>query len=69
MNGYILSSCKRIKKQGHSREMKTGYFNRILLCGAETWTTTKREDSKVQAVEMKFLRAISNKQRTGQEIT
>jgi hypothetical protein len=38
------------------------YFKRILLYGAETWTTTKRQDSKIQAMEMKFFRAISNKE-------
>ena len=27
---------------------------RILLYRAETWTATKREDSKIQAMEMKF---------------
>ena len=30
------------------------YFKRILQCGAETWTTTKREDSRIQPMEMKF---------------
>ena len=50
----ILSSCKGIiMKQGHQREKcKLGilkiYFKRLLLHGAETWTTTKREDSKIQ---------------------
>ena len=37
------------------------YLKRILLNGAETWTTTKREDNKIQAMEMKFLRVILNK--------
>ena len=32
----------------------------VLVYGAETWTT-KREDSKIQAMEMKFWRAILNK--------
>ena len=36
------------------------YFKRVLLYGAET-KTTKREDSKIQTMEMKFLRAILNK--------
>jgi hypothetical protein len=39
------------------------YFNKILLYGAETWTCSKREESKLQAVEMKFLRAIVGKTR------
>ena len=30
------------------------YFTRILLYGAETWAATKREDSKIQAMKIKF---------------
>jgi hypothetical protein len=30
------------------------YFKKILLYGAETWTCTKREKNKLQAVEMRF---------------
>jgi hypothetical protein len=37
------------------------YFKKLLLYGAETWTCTKREESKLQAVEMKFLRRIVGK--------
>jgi hypothetical protein len=37
------------------------YF--ILLYGAESWTCTKREESKIQAMEMKFLREILGKTR------
>jgi hypothetical protein len=33
------------------------YFKKILLYGSETWTCTEREESKLQAAEMKFLRA------------
>ena len=33
----------------------------MLLYGAEIWITTKRRDSKIQAMEMKFLRVILNK--------
>jgi hypothetical protein len=36
-------------------------FKKILLYGAETWTCTKREESKIQATEMKFFRAIMGK--------
>jgi hypothetical protein len=39
------------------------YFKNILLCEAETWTCTVREESKLQAVEMKFVRAIVGKTR------
>jgi hypothetical protein len=34
-----------------------------LLHGAESWTCTKREESKIQAMEMKFLRDIIGKTR------
>jgi hypothetical protein len=37
------------------------YFKKILLCGVEIWTSTKREESKIQAIEMKFLRLIMGK--------
>ena len=37
------------------------YFKTILLYGAETWTRTKRENSKIQIMEIKFLIAISSK--------
>ena len=33
----------------------------MLVNGADTWTTTKREDDRIQALQMKFLRAILNK--------
>jgi hypothetical protein len=36
-------------------------FKKISLCGSETWTTTKREDSKIQAKVITFLRVILNK--------
>jgi hypothetical protein len=39
------------------------YFKTILLHGAESWTCTKREESKIQAMEMKFLREIIGKSR------
>jgi hypothetical protein len=39
------------------------YFKRILLHEAESWTCTKREASKIQAMEMKFLREIIGKTR------
>jgi uncharacterized Fe-S cluster-containing protein len=34
-----------------------------LLDGAESWTCTKKEESKIQAMEMKFLRGILSKTR------
>jgi hypothetical protein len=39
------------------------YFKKILLHGAESWTCTKREEGKIQAMEMKFLRQIIGKTR------
>jgi hypothetical protein len=39
------------------------YFKKNLLHGAESWTCTKREESKIQAMEMKFLREIIGKSR------
>jgi hypothetical protein len=37
------------------------HFKKMLLYGAETWTCTKREKSKIQATDMKFLTAIMGK--------
>ena len=37
------------------------YFKRILLYGLETWTTTKREDSKIHVIKFRFLRSILNR--------
>jgi hypothetical protein len=39
------------------------YFKKILLHGAETWTCTKRENSKIQTSKMK-LRAIMGRTKT-----
>ena len=37
------------------------YFKRIPLYGAVIWTTVRREDRKIQAMKMIFLRTILNK--------
>jgi hypothetical protein len=37
------------------------YFKKILLDEAETWTCIKREESKLKALDMKFLRGIVGK--------
>ena len=60
---HLVKGLLRNKKIGEKFKLDVFkiYFNRILLYGAETWTTTKREDSKIQAIEMKFLRAVLNK--------
>jgi hypothetical protein len=39
------------------------YFKKILLYEAESMTCTKKEESKIQAMEMKFLRGILGKTR------
>jgi hypothetical protein len=39
------------------------YFKNILLYEVEAWTCTKREESKLQAGEMKLLREIAGKTR------
>jgi hypothetical protein len=39
------------------------YFKKILLYEAETWTCTKREESKLQAAGMKFLRGMVKKKK------
>jgi hypothetical protein len=36
---------------------------KILLYGAKSWTCTRKEESKIQAMEMKFLREILGKTR------
>jgi hypothetical protein len=37
------------------------YFEKILIYGAETWTCTEGGESKLQPVEMKFLRGMVGK--------
>jgi hypothetical protein len=39
------------------------YLKNILLHGADSWTCTKREESKIEAMEMKFVREIIGKTR------
>jgi hypothetical protein len=40
------------------------YFNNIVLYGAGPQTCTKRGESKIQAIEMKFLRVIMGMTKT-----
>ena len=48
-------------------EVKKVIFESILtptlLYGAETWTTTRREESRIQAAEMRALRAMTGRSR------
>src|SRR5678816_1231974 len=48
-------------------EVKKVIFSRILtptlLYGAETWTTTRKEESRIQAAEMRVLRTMIGKSR------
>jgi hypothetical protein len=53
LNKNIDSVCKTT--------MYKVYFKKILLYGAEMWTCTKREKRKIQAIEIKFLKAIMGK--------
>ena len=41
------------------------YFDRMLTYGAETWTTTKKESSKIKIMEINFFRIILNKTKKG----
>lgn len=43
------------------RNIYEGVLAPILLYGAETWCTTKKQESRIQATEMKILRAIIGK--------
>jgi hypothetical protein len=40
------------------------YFKTILLHGAETWTCIKRDESKIQMTDKKFLTARMEKTKT-----
>jgi hypothetical protein len=42
------------------------YFKKV-LCGTESWTCTKRKESKIQIIEMKFLRAVMGRTKTERE--
>ena len=49
---------------GHVLEFLKLFFKIILLYGAKTWTTTKRED-RIRATEFKLLRTVLNKTKSG----
>ncbi|KAI5725714.1 hypothetical protein M8J77_019224 [Diaphorina citri] len=54
-NKHVPTKCKR--------EIYKTYYIPILTYGSETWTVRKKEESRIQAAEMKFLRSILGKTR------
>ena len=54
-NKEIPRKCKEV--------MYKMYYSPILTYAAETWTMTRREESKIQASEMRFLRSMIGKTR------
>jgi hypothetical protein len=63
---HLVKGLLRNKDEKRKLDIFKIYFKRILLYGAETWTISKREESKIQAMEMKFLRAIFKQNKQGQ---
>src|SRR5678816_1801750 len=65
--GAVRAVYPILKDRQMSVEMKRvifeGVLTPILLYGAETWSTTTREDSRIQSAEMYVLRAIMGKTR------
>src|SRR3978361_1720895 len=60
LNTYYAINSGFISKREVSRETKMGVYKTIvrpiLTYGSESWTLTQRQRSKLQAVEMKYLR-------------
>ena len=54
-NQEVPEKCKKV--------LFSMYYTPILTYAAGTWTTTKRDESRIQAAEMKFLRGIIGKTR------
>lgn len=52
---HVPTKCKKA--------IYKSYYTPILTYGCETWTVRKREESRIQAAEMKFLRSILGKTR------
>src|SRR5678816_137616 len=65
--GAVRAVYPIVKDRQMSVEVKRAIFEGvltpILLYGAETWSTTTREDSRIQSAEMYVLRAIMGKTR------
>jgi hypothetical protein len=61
----VQSSMKEINME--QRDSKATickvYFKQILAFNAETWTFTKKNESNIQTVNMKFLRSVKRKTR------
>jgi hypothetical protein len=59
----LLNSVKGINME--QRDPRTTickvYFKQILAFNAETWTFIKKNESKIQTVNMKYLRSIKRK--------
>ena len=66
--GAVRAVYPILKDRQMSVEVKRvifeGVLTPILLYGAETWSTTTREDSRIQSEEMYVLRAIMGKRQT-----
>jgi hypothetical protein len=60
---YLIKSISQNKDKCKTTIYKV-YFKKLLLYGVETMTCTKRQESKIQATEIKFLMAIMGKTKT-----
>ena len=59
---HICGTISRTLKNKTRKETQLKFYKTIavptLLYGSETWITTKKEESRIQAQEMKFLRRV-----------
>src|SRR5678816_3343095 len=63
---YPILKDKYMKKEV-KREIYEGVLKPILLYGAETWSMTEREESRIQTAEMNVLRTVIGKTRRKSE--
>ena len=59
----MCHSCARVLNEDLQYDIKNKCKVDIYKNGTETFMTTKKEDSKIQFMEMKFLREILGKTR------